>query len=471
MSHTGVWPTKRKQPRTRSLAYVAFSLISPAARLSDEYGNTWQVDSWPELARIAVEGHYDVYTPPLLLDNPWLAEMAEDDHCRIMASKTGGVIGVTYTNGKQTAYFTEAMRWQWRYPDADFVARLRALLVLCGVGDYATPGALGEAIWASRRDTCVSTPSAACCHDLREHSLGGRADTPGMGRRLLCAYEIDMRSAYLSFLARVPTGTAMRLLSEPTDNRQYFAPCEIRIPYAPTSDFAPVGYRTDTGLSFPRRCDGPHAFSGWLWRDEVQCARRSGAHVQLSGYGWEWARTDLDNTSYLAALRDLRDNARNAQELDWLKRAGVSALGRQAIHTASFSLIDDNSPWRADDDVPLQGDYDAPISGWWLHMEREERHAPRVTHWWAYTLMRCRLALWERMELERKAGNTVLLSNYDGILLEEPSYGPVHETPDYGEWRQRRLTSVFIPGPRMVVAKEKKTLPGVIGEKRADYAY
>lgn len=469
-SHTGLWPLKRKQPRTRSLA-VYFSITH---QLVDEYGCSWQVDSWPELARIAVEGHYDVYTPPLLIDDPLLQDMIADENCRVLASRTGGVLGVQYRQGKHRVSFAESKGWGYEYPSHIFLASLRRFFDFVGVGEYVSAGALGEALWADCRPTAVSTPSLACRSDLRTHSLGGRADTPGLGRRLLSAWEIDMRSAYLSFLRSVPTGTAMRMLEEPDDDRCWFAPCYVRVPCS-LKGFGPVGYRDNDTLRFPSYGDDWNtSFHTWLWSSEVRTARRLGYEIHVVAEGWEWEQVDTDNDAYLARLWDLRGLARDDEQRDWLKKAGVASIGRQAIPPLSYSIVDDASPLHTDDDIPLIGGMDAPISGYWLHAEPDEQHTPRVTHWWGYTLMKCRLALWERMEQERIAGNTVVMSNYDSILMEKPSVGIVKNDPYYGEWKQQRLRRVFVPYPRAIVSPDKPNggvLPGVHGEERGRYAY
>lgn len=473
MSHTGVWP-QRRAPRKRNLACLFLSdLVSLAGALVDEYGSSYEFDSWPQLRSIALDGHYDVYTPPWLTDSPAFGEIIADSSSSVLASKSGGVLGVTIKEGRERRTFVDSKVWDWT-PCAEFLHRLRRFFDYVGVGDYASPAALGEAIWRSRRDTAVSTPCAACCADLREHSLGGRADTPALGARLLYAYEIDMRSAYLSFLTRLPTGTACVLREEPYGRHKaniWFAPCEVDT-HDMESHFSPVGYRTESGLSFPVRRNGPRRFVSWLWSDEVRAARDTGAHVRIYAPGWQWTMVDDENETYLARLWELRENARDAQELQWLKKAGVAALGRQALPPWGYVIVDDASPKRTDDDIPLvSSDKNTPISGLWLHREDDEKHTPRVVHWWAYTLMKCRLALWSRMEWEHQAGNVVLMTNYDAILLKEPSRGPVVVEPTYGEWKQQRLTRVRIPYPRGLYAAEKQTLPGVSGEGRRKYAY
>lgn len=474
MSHTGVWPQKRA-PRRRSLAclFLTEQYRSFRGKLVDEYGSVYDVDSWPTLRQIALEGRYDVFTPPWLIDSPAFGEIIADDHCRVLASKTGGVTGVLVKEGKHHATFMDSKVWGW-VPCAEFLGRLRAFFDYVGVGEYASPAALGEALWRQCRTTPVSTPCAACCADLREHSLGGRADTPALGARLLEAYEIDMRSAYIGFLGAVPTGTAHRLRSEPWGRQKgniWFAPCEVDTHDMETY-FSPVGYRTDAGLSFPVRRNGPRRFQCWLWSDEVWVARDTGADVRVVAPGWQWSLVDHENEAYQQTLWRLREGARDAQEREWLKKASLAALGRQALPPWGYVIIDDTSPKRTDDDIPLvSSDPERPISGLWMHAEPDERHTPRVAHWWAYTLMKCRLALWSRMEWEHQAGNIVLMTNYDAILLKEPSRGPVVIEPTYGEWKQQRLTRVSIPYPRAIHAREKQVLPGVSGEARKRYAY
>lgn len=471
MSHTGIWPQKRA-PRRRNLAVLLMDDASILrGRLVDEYGSSWEVDSWPTLTQIALAGHYDVFTPPWLVDSPAFGEIIADNQCRVLASKSGGVIGVLYKQGREQRSFLDSNVWGW-VPCAEFLQRLRRFFDYVGVGEYASPSALGEAVWRLARPVGVSTPCAACCADLREHSLGGRADTPALGARLLEAYEIDMRSAYLAFLRRVPTGTAHRLRREPWGKQRdniWFAPCEVDT-HDMESFFSPVGYRTDAGLSFPVRRNGPRRFVCWLWSDEVRAARDTGAHVRVVAPGWQWSVVDYENEAYLQALWRLREGVRDAQELEWLKKASLAALGRQALPPWGYVIIDDASPKRTDDDIPLvSGDLEHPISGLWMHAEADDHHTPRVTHWWAYTLMKCRLALWSRMEWEHQAGNLVLMTNYDAILLKEPSRGPVLVNPTYGEWKQQRLTRVHIPYPRAITSREKKVLPGVSGVERERY--
>ena len=473
MSHTGLWPPRRA-PRSRNLAcYFPDESAVFRGLLVDEYGSRYTVESWSELARLALDGRYDVYSFPWIPDSDAFAEVIADERCRVLASRSGGVSGILLEAGREKRQFMDAKVWDWT-PCAEFLHRLRRFFDYVAVGEYASPAALGEALWRKQRVTGVSTPCAACCADLREHSLGGRADTPALGARLLQAYEIDMRSAYLSFLRAVPTGTAHRLYREPWGQHKdaiWFAPCEVDASGLETY-FSPVGYRSDSGLSFPASRNSVRRFQSWLWNEEVYAARDAGADVHVLAPGWQWTLVDDENEAYLTAVWQLRDGVADAQELDWLKKCSLAALGRQALPPWGYVIIDDASPKRSDDDIPLlSGDKETPISGLWMHAEADDHHTPRVTHWWAYTLMKCRLALWARMEWEHRAGNFVLMTNYDAILLKEPSRGPVVVNPTYGEWKQQRLRRVYIPYPRAISSPDKQVLPGVSGEARKRYAY
>jgi len=80
--------------------------------------------------------------------------------------------------------------------------------------------------------------------------------------------------------------------------------------------------------------------------------------------------------------------------------------------------------------------------------------------------MRCRVALHDRTELERRAGNRVLLTNFDSILLEQASEGPTSEEETPGVWRETRLDDVDIRAARSYTSKQKTRLPGVPRNRR-----
>jgi hypothetical protein len=128
-----------------------------------------------------------------------------------------------------------------------------------------------------------------------------------------------------------------------------------------------------------------------------------------------------------------------------------------------YSVIWADDPLLREGDMPLTSTRpgDPPITGAWLHAEAQEHPAPRLPHWWSYITMQCRLALFDRMELERRAGNTVLMSNFDSLLLEQRSAGPTSRKDAPGVWRQRKLHKVTILGARSFTSKEKTRTPGV----------
>jgi hypothetical protein len=133
-----------------------------------------------------------------------------------------------------------------------------------------------------------------------------------------------------------------------------------------------------------------------------------------------------------------------------LKKASVAAIGRHKIAPVNYSILWYDDPRLAEDDIPLPMNTPGavPISGAWLHKEVNPNPPPRLPHWWSYITMRCRVALHDRTELERRAGNRVLLTNFDSILLEQASEGPTSDEDTPGVWRQQRYTDVEITAAR-----------------------
>lgn len=470
--HTGTWPQPRRQPRQRLLASLE------GDRLVDEYGSVYEVHTWAELAHIAVEGGYDVYTADLKNPDhfPYLLDAIADDQATVMASATGGLLGIRLAAGRATRWLGGVGSWvEGHGAGGHFLGLLRRLFDYVGVGTYPTPGSLGEALWAALRTERASVPNAAAAHDLRVHAFGGRADTPYVGR-LPYAYEIDLRSAYLAFAARLPTYTAERLLREESYARYgdctYYAECRITLERDITG-LGPVPHRLggDPGkrhpLTYPRTAGA--TFTAWLWKEEIRRARRSGATVEV-GRGWLWPLWDRDNAGWIERMAQLRYDAPDAWLELALKKASVAAIGRHKIAPVNYSLLWHDDPRLAEDDIPLplHAPGAPPISGAWLHSEPHPNPPPRLPHWWNYITMRCRVALHDRTELERKAGNRVLLTNFDSILLEQMSEGPTSQENTPGVWRETKLDDVDIRAARSFTSRQKTRLPGVPRNKRQE---
>lgn len=470
LGHTGLWPRPRRKPRERIIACF------DGETLTDEYGQSWAIHDYNELCHVAFSGGYDVYVRSLVdpLHFPYLLDAIADEHAAVLASQSGRALGLRLRDGREWRYVGSSQTWSDDAPAPGVFTRLlRRLFDTVGVGTYATPGALGEALWATLRSERMSVPNEACAHDLRSHAFGGRADTPGAGRKLAQAYEIDLRSAYVALAARVPTGTAERIVEE-TNHEQYasgayYARCTVELPARRLAAYSPVPYRAPSRrgqsptLQYPTA--GPLTFDAWLWREEVQRARRLGIRIAVNE-GWWWNWWDTGNRPWIERISSLRREAGHPVLEDWLKRASVAAIGRHAQAPLSYELVFADDPRLTDNDIPVADTTPGapPITGLWLHLERDDNPPPRLPHMWSYVTMRCRLALYDRMELERKAGNTILMTNFDSILLEQATSLPTGE--GIGEWKQQTLHDVHIKGPRSLISREKTRLPGIKRETR-----
>ena len=466
--HTGLWPRHRRKPRQRIIACFDGSL------LTDEYGQAWEIHSYEELRHVLFSGGYDLYVADLLSPDafPYLLDAIADQEASVLASPSGGALGIRLRSANESRSIGVARSWNSEI-GGPFTRFLRGLFEYVGIGTYATPGALGEALWATLRSERMCVPNAAAARDLRENAFGGRADTIQANKKFAFAYEIDLRSAYVALSARVPTGTATRIVEETSHERYacgtYYARCRVQLPDRRLAAFGPVPYRPPLGRGEPSALQypttGPFEFEAWLWREEVQRARKLGISVSVRD-GWSWPWWDSDNRAWIEHITTLRREARLPLEDDWLKRAAVAAIGRQATPPLTYEILWYDDPRLTEDDMPLPSNTgEPPITGAWLHCEPDPNPPPRLPHVWNYVSMRCRVALYDRMELERKAGNRIISTNFDSILLEQASSLPTGN--GIGEWREQLYHEAIVPRPRSLISREKVRLPGVRKDRRA----
>ena len=103
----------------------------------------------------------------------------------------------------------------------------------------------------------------------------------------------------------------------------------------------------------------------------------------------------------------------------------------------------------------------SPIMGLWMHERSDIAPAPHLPHWYSHILMRCRLALYNRMHAEIAAGNRPLMTNFDSVITIGPPTQPTTEEDEPGTWKQNELHELRIVAPRSYTSLEKTRLPGV----------
>jgi len=467
--HSGFWPLYQSAGRARGLALFDGRL------LATEAGSCEHVPDYESLVGLAADLRADVYTRSLLdcVAFPWLIDALNDPRATVLASTSGGVVGITWQVGRRRVWLASSQAWGEAAPSLPFLRRLRSLFTYCGVGTYATPAALGEAVWrASREGERLSCPSLACARDLHAYSIGGRADTPGLGLTLAEAYEQDMRSAYVHLVTRVPAGTAASFLREPLDTGLYaswFARCVVTVPSGcalTRSGWSPIPVRgLSAAVQYPA-FPGTYGEDGalWLWRQEVLAAREGGAQVQVMG-GWGWPRMDDGNTRWAAAMVGLREGAPSDGMAAWIKTAAVAAIGRHAAHR-QYSLVLDSDPTHdlaVDKPVEIRysGDpYAGPNNCFWLHPLPDERRY-MLPQWFYHTVMRCRLEMFNRARHEEANGNEVIALNFDAIYTKHHATLPTTAENIPGAWRETTLHDASFPAARHIESREKSRRPGL----------
>jgi len=459
--HSGYWPLYQSAGRSRGLALFDGRL------LATETGESLDISDYESFVAVLSELRADVYTHSLLdcVAFPYLFDALNDPHATVLASTSGGVVGITWQFGRRTVWLASTAAWGEAEPTPAFLRRLRALFRYCGVGTYATPAALGEAVWrASREGERISCPSLACARDLHAYSIGGRADTPGLGLTLAEAFEQDMRSAYVHLVTRVPAGTAASFLREPEDGGLYaswFARCVVSVPSGSAvtrSGWSPVPVRgLSAAVAYPA-FPGTYGEDGalWPWKQEVQAARKGGCDVQVQG-GWGWPRMDNGNTRWAAKMVALREGAPSEDVAKWIKTAAVAAIGRHAAYKRYSLVLDSDQAHDIAIDTPLCTRGGRSIAAW-LHPLPEERRFT-LPHWFYHTVMRCRLELFNRARHEEANGNEVVALNFDAIYTKHHATLPTTAENVPGAWREIALRDASFPAARHVEAYDANGRP------------
>ncbi len=310
--------------------------------------------------------------------------------------------------------------------------------------------------------------------------VGGRVDTPGLGKRYDRLIEYDLTSAYLSNYTYHPTGTSVFFrvhIDSSAINAfaTYFAHCIVELPSKETPlALGPIPIRTrkngKPGVEYP--VSGTHEC--YLWKEQIDLARRYGCFVHISYvFGW-WEMTD-DNQHWCLDMFHVKQNAPNAQMADLTKRAINSAIGRQAMETTYYSLVTEENATPEELFRPVMENGEAFP---WYIRSIEDLDSANMLHWNAYTVMLTSLQVFE-MAYPYAALGQLVATNYDSVtVIPSPlsvgttGYGGMYHKDQEGvpsipgSWRWEELTNCFIKAPRSIICDQKDIQPGIPLEGR-----
>lgn len=253
---------ERRLPR-RTLA------VRQLGRLVTEEGELVATPDWPATRRAMVERDLLVLSPPLAGAHD-LAALLADDCTSVLLTQADRVALVLVTDERDRRIRRALVPWtSWGeglIPEPEDLALLRATFDHCGVGDRATPSALGCALLREqypREAPLLSRPSRWQWQRLHDGLVGGRVDTIAPGIEFERAWGEDMVGAYVAAARQIPQGTARHFRGTPPSSlATYFQHCRVAVaPYA----LGPLPQRTPERVLYPV----DSVIEGWWWREEL----------------------------------------------------------------------------------------------------------------------------------------------------------------------------------------------------------
>lgn len=428
---TQAWPPRWRYRPSRVYA----ALLD--GQIVTEDGDWCPARDWREISDALFARNLILFTPPLS-QQPWLREAIADPRAECAANVDGHPISLRVTRGRHARRVIPAASWTDDIPLADLPAAVRDACDTAGLGDHATPSALGQALmadtWPAER-TRLYRPYSAAWRALHETTLGGRADLFDRSRHAML-YEVDRNASYPASSMWVPAGTAM-----PT-SRLDGATGYYRCAWTATGNsLLPLGVRQpDNRLLWP--ADGSHL--GWYWAEEIRAARERGAKVVIQ-YGFCWPGLAPVLREWAYRCWELRGQV---AQPGLLKKASVTAIGRFLMERTSRTLTLEQIGRNVCD--PETG-----TSPYFIH-ERFRERADALSHVGGYILMQARLALLYRMEEEQR--QRLVASNYDAVYTTNP---PKKAEDTLGGWKWAQLTNARIPVLRHLESDQKRRTPGI----------
>ena len=469
-----------KRQRERVLAYLGRD-----NNLVLENGVTVPISSWEDFKQAQIENRLDVYLVSMP-KFPWWQEVGEDPGATIVPGD-GNVLAIEIRDSSRHKFVTKSIAgWLGQKCNPDSLARLRALMDLVGVGTHGSPAALSQALYRRMRnpkDPGPRIPPERLRQLLFEHGTGGRADLlAGKDEVFDEAFEYDMANAYLSTMRWLPSGDPVKWTESvgelcngdqlgPDANMMatFFCRCVVNIPER-AQGMGPFPLRDEqTGnLVYPTEV-GWYGLEQelWLWKDQIERCLEAGMFVWTTGEE-AWGYQDWSDRCrrWANKLEKLRDQA--APDLKPLvKMLIVAGIGWHGQKSESCKVV----PLEEAQEVVSTGD--GPGSLMFGVSRTAKPNKPYMTHWYYWSIMRVGCAVWDFAQAEMRAGNRVLMTNYDAVLLMERHRTSVRFLPKRRvvglnghkgnriSWHETELHDVTIPASRSIVCREKIRLPGV----------
>lgn len=459
-----LWPRFiEKNFPTRTLAFFRDDTLT----LED--GRVFHVSDWDTYYSLVFTENLLTFCSKIA-QFPYLAELVSLGS--VLCHQHGKPIAARLKGARNTTrWLVESSGWDYVTVGPQMLAELRETYQHCDVGTPTTPGALGQALmrktwkelyandWKSHRH---KVPPAIACEEMAAHRTGARSEVTDQKSMFSTAFELDQKNAYAHAFQKQPTGNCFRILCGAVSGMvTYFVACVVTI--VKTLTLGPFPVRDEQGeVSYPR---APGVYSTWLFKEEVEDAESVGCLVK-KGKGWGWKQWTEEPGNWVRLMSHLRDSAPSEMVATHIKRAIVAGIGRHGIPAETYQLVPGTH--RGPRDVPVS------VAGvaydWWIHAEVDFTPST-LPHWFYYTLMQCRRALYH-FSLPFAEQEQFLASNTDAIIVKNTAHveNYVEKLQGIraatGQWRKTVLYDARMPQKRHLYSKYKTVTPGVPLEMR-----
>ena len=500
--HSQYWPPSRNRLHTHS----HFSCYLEQCGVDESAGWRMIWDSnihkplpvhsyseWKEQCKKFNHG-IDCYVGDFLSDGrgfPWIEEAMHDERASISCSLNHNVTGIKIRLGRYNWCCVGSLKaWDTEWADKnpqELLTAIRTVSQRIGtesqefapdtITSFSSPAQLGyfslcrswiEGSGCEEWYPKVAYPKRALRTSFFEHGVGGRAEKPTMKVPPGMVNELDMRSAYASCTTEIPFGPIV-FLPSPQDNNlkrinaryaTWWGECTVTITHQLKVGPFPFRANKHKPWTYPRK---PGTYRGvWLWREEADACMRAGCIVTIQQC-WCWEQLSNRLIPWKEEMEGYRvefERQGKLVEAALVKRAIVAAIGRLGCHPLAYSLAQN---YQKGDTILVDQKTNQPtLSNRFIHAEPvKECRLP--THFYAYILMRCRLALYERHRLEVESGNTVYASNFDALYTR---YRSKHPTGNgIGEWKENEWATIPgvdpFPYNRALAVQGKIRYPGL----------
>ncbi len=440
--HTSWWPEYHfTRARMRNLSYlrpivednriVAYNLIMKG---DDTYKVVATVTSHEELVWCMEHFNVDVYIKSVH-HYVWLVDAIKSGASGILAESSGLLGVLSIKRGRYKYKLVSSTLWENNNApiDDEFLDCLTEVYTEYGYGVHPTPASLGHAGMVQHHKLSgrkrISRPSQPLRHKLYEYGCGGRADDFGYHDVYSEVWKQDRDNNYANeMIGGVPTDKYRNIgmmnkfsldLLPLAECATAFCQARITIQEGNEPYVSPFYIRNGSGLlEWVRRAG---TYTGFWWSPMLKRCMDLGFIVEI-GFCWVWDELDFLFKPWAEEAIQLRKNLvwqNKTRAAKLAKRVITGAIGHHSMKDILTMLVTDP----IEGDVPFldleAGSYDTLVTEFYRRTIHEY-NANHLTMVGYFVVMMGNVGLFDRMLEELRAGNIIISSNYDDIVVVRP---------------------------------------------------